>query len=312
VDELLRNADVAMYAAKAGGKDRYELFRPDMHADMLQRLELEAELRQAADRGQLVLHHQPILELASGRITRFEALVRWDHPTKGLLAPSAFIPLAEENGMIGSIGGWVLLEACRQARHWQERFPDASPLGVHVNLSGRQLEDPGLVGEVSHALELSGLAPRLLTLEITETVLVTEVEAMSRRLTELKALGVRLAIDDFGIGYSSLSYLRRFRIDMLKMDKAFVDGLGRDQEDAALAHAIIKLSHTLRLRCVAEGIEEAEQAASLAALGCHDGQGYLFSPPLAAAAMTELLERTLADGGFFLPAAAPAAQAAAR
>ncbi|MET0833479.1 MAG: EAL domain-containing protein [Actinomycetota bacterium] len=302
-DELLRNADVAMYAAKAGGKDRYELFRPDMHEDMLQRLELEAELRHVADRDQLVLHYQPIIELVSGRITRVEALVRWDHPTKGLLPPPAFIPLAEEQGLIGPIGNWVLLQACLQARRWQDQFPDAPPLSVHVNLSGRQLEEQRLVGEVAQALETSRLSPRQLTLEITESVLVSDVEAMSTRLRELKGLGVLLAIDDFGTGYSSLSYLRRFPIDMLKIDKAFVDGIGKGREDTALAHAIVKLSHTLQLHTVAEGIEQAEQAAHLASLGCQDGQGFLFARPLNPEAMTELLAKSLADGGFYLPAA---------
>jgi diguanylate cyclase (GGDEF)-like protein/PAS domain S-box-containing protein len=304
VEELLRNADVAMYAAKAGGKDRFELFHPDMHEDMLQRLELEAELRHAAGRDQLVLHYQPIVELVSGRITRVEALVRWDHPTRGLLPPAAFIPLAEEQGLIGPIGAWVLLQSCLQARRWQDQFPDAPPLSIHVNLSGRQLEERALVGEVVHALELSRLSPRLLTLEITESVLVTDIEAMSARLRELKGLGVLLAIDDFGTGYSSLSYLRRFPIDMLKIDKAFVDGIGQGREDTALAHAIVKLSHTLQLHAVAEGIEQAEQAAHLAALGCQDGQGYLFARPLVASAMTELLARSLADGGFYLPTTA--------
>ena len=303
-EELLRNADVAMYAAKAGGKDRYELFRPDMHEDMLQRLELETELRHAADRDQLVLHYQPIVELVSGRITRVEALVRWEHPTKGLLPPSAFIPLAEEQGLIGPIGNWVLLQACLQARRWQDQFPDAPPLSVHVNLSGRQLEEQQLVGEVVQALETARLSPRLHTLEITESVLVSDIEAMSTRLRELKGLGVLLAIDDFGTGYSSLSYLRRFPIDMLKIDKAFVDGIGRGREDTALAHAIIKLSHTLQLHAVAEGIEEPEQATNLVTLGCRDGQGFYFSRPLPTAAMTELLGKTLADGGFYLPVAA--------
>jgi diguanylate cyclase (GGDEF)-like protein/PAS domain S-box-containing protein len=178
-EELLRNADVAMYAAKAGGKDRYELFRPDMHEDMLQRLELEAELRHVADRDQLVLHYQPIVELVSGRITRVEALVRWDHPTKGLLPPPAFIPLAEEQGLIGPIGDWVLLQACLQARRWQDQFPDAPPLSMHVNLSGRQLEEPRLIGEVVKALETARLSPRLLTLEITESMLVTDIESIA-------------------------------------------------------------------------------------------------------------------------------------
>jgi diguanylate cyclase (GGDEF)-like protein/PAS domain S-box-containing protein len=308
VEELLRNADVAMYAAKAGGKDRYELFRPDMHEDMLQRLELEAELRHAADRDQLVLHYQPIVELVSGRITRVEALVRWDHPSKGLLPPPAFIPLAEEQGMIGPIGNWVLLQACLQARRWQDQFPEAPPLSVHVNLSGRQLEDQSLVGEVVKALETSRLSPRLLTLEITESVLVTDIETMSARLRELKGLGVLLAIDDFGTGYSSLSYLRRFPVDMLKIDKAFVDGIGQGREDTALANAIVKLSHTLQLHTVAEGIEQAGHAAHLATLGCQDGQGFHFARPLPTAGMTELLAKSLADGAFHLPTTAQPAR----
>jgi diguanylate cyclase (GGDEF)-like protein/PAS domain S-box-containing protein len=310
-DELLRNADVAMYAAKAGGKDRYELFRPEMHTDMLQRLELLTELAGAADRDELVLHYQPIVDLMSGRITRLEALVRWDHPTRGLIGPLEFIPLAEEQGLIGPIGRWVLLEACRQARRWQDQFPDAPALAVHVNLSGRQLQEPSLVEEVVEALEATGLLARLLTLEITETVLMADTEVMSRRLRELKGLGVHLAIDDFGTGYSSLSYLRRFPIDMLKIDKAFVDGIGRGREDNTLAHAIVNLSHTLQLHTIAEGIELPEQATHLAALGCQDGQGYHFARPLAAAAMTALFEQTQAEGGFFLPVAAPTSEAMA-
>jgi diguanylate cyclase (GGDEF)-like protein/PAS domain S-box-containing protein len=310
-EELLRNADVAVYEAKTGGKDRYELFRPDMHADMLQRLELEAELRHAVDRDELVLHYQPIVELASGRITRVEALVRWAHPTRGLLTPAAFVPLAEEQGMIGPIGRWVLLEACREARDWRERFPDAPALGVHVNLSGKQLEQEGLVAEVAKALKGSGLEPGLLTLEITETVLMADTETMSRRLRELKSLGVGLAIDDFGTGYSSLSYLRRFPIDMLKIDKGFIDGIGEGREESALANAIINLSHTLQLHTIAEGIERPEQAAMLVALGCDDGQGYHFSRPLAPQALRALLEQTAREDGFLLVAPAPATQAVA-
>jgi len=310
-EELLRNADVAMYEAKTGGKDRYELFRPDMHADMLQRLELEAELRHAVDRDELVLHYQPIVELASGRITRVEALVRWAHPTRGLLTPAAFVPLAEEQGMIGPIGRWVLLEACREARDWRERFPDAPALGVHVNLSGKQLQQEGLVAEVAKALKGSGLEPGLLTLEITETVLMADTETMSRRLRELKSLGVGLAIDDFGTGYSSLSYLRRFPIDMLKIDKGFIDGIGEGREESALANAIINLSHTLQLHTIAEGIERPEQAAKLVALGCDDGQGYHFSRPLAPQALRALLEQTAREDGFLLVAPAPATQAVA-
>ena len=249
-----------------------------------------------------MLHYQPIVELSSGRITSVEALVRWQHPTRGLLGPLAFIPLAEEQGIIGPIGRWVLSEACRQARRWQDRFQGVPPLSMHVNLSGRQLQQPGLIAEVAQALEASAMEPGLLTMEITETVLMADTETVSQRLQDLKQLGVRLAIDDFGTGYSSLSYLRRFPIDMLKIDKAFVDGIGGEREDAALAHAIINLSHALALHTIAEGIELPEQAASLAALGCHDGQGYHFSRPLAREAMDELLERTVGPGGFMLTA----------
>jgi EAL domain-containing protein (putative c-di-GMP-specific phosphodiesterase class I) len=283
-----------------------------MHTDMLQRLELQAELAHAAERDELVLHYQPIVDLTSGRITRVEALVRWAHPTRGLIAPAGFVPLAEEQGLIGPIGRWVLQEACRQVRRWQAQFPGAPPLAVHVNLSGRQLlQEQDLVAEVVRALEDSGLPPRLLTLEITETVLMADTEAMSRRLRELKGLGVHLAIDDFGTGYSSLSYLRRFPIDMLKIDKAFVDGIGRGREDDALAHAIVNLCQTLQLHTIAEGIEHAEQATHLAALGCRDGQGYHFARPLTPAAMTALFEQTHAEGGFFLPIETPAPQAMA-
>ena len=269
-------------------------------ADMLQRLELETELRHAVDRGELVLHYQPIVELTSGRITRVEALVRWAHPTRGLLGPLAFVPLAEEQGMIGPIGRWVLQEACRQARCWQDQFPAAPPLSMHVNLSGRQLQQADLIAEVAQALEAAVLEPELLTLEITETVLMADVDTVSQRLHDLKQLGVLLAIDDFGTGYSSLSYLRRFPIDMLKIDKAFVDRIGEGREDVALAHAIVNLSHTLNLHTIAEGIELPEQAVNLAGLGCQDGQGYHFARPLAPEAMTGLLEQTLAPGGFLL------------
>ena len=295
-DELLRNADVAMYAAKAQGKDRYELFQPHMHADMLHRLELEADLRRAVERDELVLHYQPIVELATGRITGVEALVRWAHPTKGLLAPAAFVPLAEEQGLIGPIGRWVLHEACWQARRWQADHPDLPGLGMHVNLSSRQLDQPGLVGEVGHALEASGLEAGLLTLEITETVLMADTDTMSARLADLKGLGVRLAIDDFGTGYSSLSYLRRFPVDVLKIDKAFVDGIDNGTQDATLAHAIVNLSRTLGLEAIAEGIERADQVRLLIAFGCGTGQGHHFAKALSPRAMGLLLDEAGSHG----------------
>jgi EAL domain-containing protein (putative c-di-GMP-specific phosphodiesterase class I) len=275
-----------------------------MHADVLQRLELEADLRHAVDRGELVLHYQPIVDLRSGRVTGVEALVRWAHPTRGLLPPAAFVPLAEEQGMIGPIGRWVLEEACRQARRWPDQLPGGPALVMHGNQSGRQLHQE-LTGEVAHALEASGLDAGALCLEITETVLMADTDASADRLRDLKGLGVRLAIDDFGTGYSSLNYLRRFPIDTLKIDKAFVDGIGLGSEDAAVAQAILNLSQTLHLEAIAEGIERPEQAAHLVAFGCHVGQGFHFSKPLAAAALGRLLRELRSDGG--LPPPTPPA-----
>ena len=294
-----------MYAAKAGGKDRYELFHPDMHEDMLQRLELEAELRHVADRDQLVLHYQPIVELVSGRITRVEALVRWDHPTKGLLPPPAFIPLAEEQGLIGPIGRRVLLQACLQARRWQDQFPDAPPLSVHVNLSGRQLEEQQLVGEVVKALETARLAPRLLTLEITESVLVSDIEAMRARLRELKGLGVHLAIDDFGTDYSSLSYLRRFPIDMLKIDKAFVDGIGRGREETALAHAIVKAQPHPPAPCRGRGHRGARAGGQPGRPRLPGRAGLPLRAPADRGGHDRAARQDPADGGVYLPNGRP-------
>ena len=216
--------------------------------------------------------------------------MRWAHPTKGLLGPGAFIALAEERGIVASIGRWVLHEACQQARRWQDEFPER-PLAMHVNLSGKQLGQPELVGEVARALEAARLDPSLLVLEMTETVLLEDSQATVARLQQLKALGIRLAIDDFGTGYSSLNYLRQVPIEILKIDKAFVDGVAKGTEAAALAHAVIRLCHTLRLRAIAEGVEQARQAAELLALGCHEAQGYHFGRPAPAEEIGRLLRR---------------------
>ncbi|HEU4628594.1 MAG TPA: EAL domain-containing protein [Gemmatimonadaceae bacterium] len=282
VEQVLRNADLAMYRAKAAGRGGHQVFEPGMHAAVLQRLELEADLRRAVERGELQLVYQPIVELDGGRTTGVEALVRWQHPSRGLVAPPAFIPLAEETGLIVPIGRWVLAEACRQARRWQLDAPDNRTLTLSVNISGRQLLDPALTGDVATALADSGLDPALLTLEITESVLMQDTEATLATLHQLKTLGVRLAIDDFGTGYSSLSYLQRFPIDVLKIDKAFIDGVARGGSDAVLARTIVTLAGMLQLTTVAEGVEHAEQHSHLLALGCARGQGYLFARPLAA------------------------------
>jgi diguanylate cyclase (GGDEF)-like protein/PAS domain S-box-containing protein len=288
--ELLRNADVAMYQAKEGGKGCARVFEPAMHAAIVERLTLAADLRHAVDRGELRLLYQPIVELESGRLTGVEALVRWQHPDRGLVAPAVFIPLAEEVGMIVPVGRWVLVEACRQLRSFDGLVspgagPDRGGLTMSINLSGLQLQDPELVAHVAGALAEAGVAPARVVLEITESVLMRHAEETIATLHALKALGVRLAIDDFGTGYSSLSYLQRFPVDVLKIDKAFVDGVARGGSDAALARAIIALGDSLGLRTVAEGIEHPEQWAQLAALGCGHGQGYLFARPLTAAAL---------------------------
>ena len=289
VEELLRNADIAMYAAKRAGKARFEFFEPAMHVAALDRLDLEADLRRAVAAQEFVLHYQPVLSLASERIVGLEALVRWAHPTRGVLGPAEFIKLAEETGLIVAIGGLVLDEACRSAKAWQERYPSATPLTIGVNLSGRQLQDPGLLASVEETLRATGLDPTNLVLEITETVMMQDTDTSIARLEELTRLGVRIAIDDFGTGYSSLSYLRRFPIDILKVDKSFVDGVADDPDAAVLAEAIISFGATLQLSTLAEGIETVDQRDRLRAMGCELGQGFHFAKPLPAAEIDRLL-----------------------
>ena len=276
-DELLRNADVAMYIAKSQGKGCVRVFEASMHDALVERLELETELEQAVERAQLVLHYQPIVQLDTGGIVGFEALVRWQHPERGLLAPAAFIPLAEETGQVLPIDRWVLLQACTQARQWQLDGLTGDDFEVSVNLSTRQLEDDQVVDMVALALEVSGLAPACLVLEVTESFVLRDEVAGARRLRALRELGVRLAIDDFGTGYSSLSYLRQLPVDILKIDRSFVDGLGHDEGDASLVVTIISLAHSLGLETIAEGVENETQRDSLVALGCPQGQGWLFA-----------------------------------
>ena len=279
-EELLRNADVAMYRAKAAGKGRWALFEPSMRAEVLERIELEADLQKAVERDELEVHYQPLVRLEDGSLEAFEALVRWRHPTRGLVMPLHFIPMAEETGLIVEIGAHVLEVACRQAAEWG--------VSVSVNLSGRQLERPELVDTVAGVLARTGLPAERLWLEITETVLMHDTEATIERLEALRALGLLLAVDDFGTGYSSLRYLRRFPIDLLKMAKPFVDGLA-SREGAALARTIIELGASLGLRTVAEGIEGAPELAQLQRLGCELGQGYLFARPLTSSQATDWL-----------------------
>ncbi len=295
-EELLRNADTAMYAAKGAGKARWAEFEPAMRDGTTDRLRLETDLRQAIDRDQLTLLYQPIMRLPDNAMVGVEALVRWRHPSRGLVSPAQFIPLAEETGLIVSIGRWVLREACRQARAWQLRHPARPPLGLNVNLSARQLRHCGLVAEVAEALGDSGLDARQLVLEITETTLVGSDEEVTATLAALRRLGVRFALDDFGTGYSSLSHLHRFPIDVVKIDKSFIDVVTGSPDQTAVTRAIIQIGQTLDLETVAEGIEAAGQASRLAELGCLLGQGYHFARPLEPEAVSALLDGPVATG----------------
>ncbi len=289
-DDLVRNADVAMYVAKTRGKGQVAFFEPAMHKAALDRLVVEADLRTAIDREEFFLQYQPIVQLTTGQIVGAEALVRWISRDRGLVSPMSFIPIAEETGLIVPLGRWVLRRACREAARWvRER---KQPLRISVNLSGRQLQDASIVEDVASALEESGLDPSLLTLEITESMLMQHTDVSMTRLTALKALGISLAIDDFGTGYSSLSYLQRYPIDILKIDKAFVDVMDKDGDGTdgpVLASAIVALGETLRMNTVAEGIETEAQRARLIGLGCELGQGYLFSRPVDAEDFVGLL-----------------------
>jgi len=286
-DELIRNADMAMYLAKHDGKACVRRYEPSLHHAALDRLELEADLRRALDRDELVVHYQPTVQIRDRAIVGFEALVRWQHPRRGLLAPMEFIPLAEETGLITDIGRWVLNAACRQTFRWQRRHD--RELTIAVNVSARQLRDTQLVEDVRDALAQAGLAPQSLTLEITESVLMDNSDAAIARLHELKALGIRLAIDDFGTGYSSLNYLRALPVDIVKIDKVFIDGVASDTEARGLIRAIMSMAETLDLQAVAEGVESLDQALRLEQLGSSLVQGYYYAQPLSVPAADAVL-----------------------
>jgi diguanylate cyclase (GGDEF)-like protein/PAS domain S-box-containing protein len=289
VSQLLHTADVAMYTAKEQGKGLYEVYGPSMHATLTERLDLERDFREAVENEHFELRYQPIISLKTGRIRGLEALVRWRHPRRGILEPASFIQLAEDTGLIVPIGREVLRQACAQARSWQQRFRLAPPVTMAVNVSARQLTDPGLIDDVITALTESGLPPSLLVLELTESVLVDENEATASRLRELRAHGVQIAIDDFGTGYASLSYLRRLPIDILKVDRVFVREIVPGSSGAAFAEAIVAMGRSLGLTPVAEGIETAEQAGELTRMGCDLAQGYRFAPPQDPDRIAELL-----------------------
>jgi EAL domain-containing protein (putative c-di-GMP-specific phosphodiesterase class I) len=277
---LLRDADVAMYRAKHAGKACWVVYDEEMRTAAMERLQLESDLVHALEDGQLRLLFQPVIEVESDALVGFEALLRWDHPTLGMVPPDTFIPITEENGMIVPIGAWVLQEACHRAVQWQRAHPAHADLSISVNVSARQVASPDLLVHVAEAIAASGIEPSRLVLEMTETSLVHDPVAAADRLRALRRLGVRLAIDDFGTGYSSLSYLRQFPVDILKIDRSFVSTIDDPAEVPAIVRALLDLGRTLGLAMVAEGVEDAIQLDHLRDERCDYAQGYLFARPL--------------------------------
>jgi diguanylate cyclase (GGDEF)-like protein len=289
-DLILRDADTAMYRAKDAGKSCYELFDLEMHSRAVIRMRLENDLRRAVERNEFCVYYQPIMSVETGRLSGFEALVRWQHPERGLVAPSEFIPVAEETGMIGQLGSWILEESCRQMHAWHQEHPANRALTMNVNLSSKQLIQSGLVQEVSDILKRTGLGARSLKLEITESVVMENAELAATMLKQLSDLNVHLCIDDFGTGYSSLSYLHRFPVDTLKIDRSFVNRIEEKDENVEIVRTIATLARNLGMEVVAEGVESEDQLACLKALRCEYAQGYLFSRALTADAAYAFME----------------------
>jgi diguanylate cyclase (GGDEF)-like protein len=287
---LIRDADAAMYRAKESGRARCVLFDAEMRAGAVQRLEVERELRDALDRDELTLHYQPVVSLRTGEISSLEALVRWQHPVRGLLDPADFVGIAEDSGLIEPIGRWVQERASRQVLEWHHQRPDARPLDVAVNLSARQVAHRDLPATIEEVISLTGIDPVHLVLEITESVLVEESATAISSLEALNELGVRLVLDDFGTGYSSLAYLNRFPFHALKIDRSFVDALGMEQERTAIVEAIIGMARALSLDVIAEGVENDVQLAELRRLGCDYAQGHLFHAAMPAREVTRLID----------------------
>jgi diguanylate cyclase (GGDEF)-like protein len=297
--DLLRDADIAMYRAKWGGRSRYIVFECGMADAVQSRMELEMDLRVALENGEFFLAFQPTFKLSDMSPTGLEALIRWNSPTRGIVQPDDFIPLLEETGLIVDIGSWVLDQACAQAAAWRA---DGFPVGIAVNVSARQLDSDRIVADVNNALSDSGLEPQALTLEITETTLMRDAKETLRRLTEIKRLGVRIAIDDFGTGYSSLGHLRQFPVDALKIDRSFITGLAHNLEGESLIHTLVQLGKALSIETIAEGIEQANELSLLQDEQCDGGQGFLFARPLDIAATEEFLRRWVKDGDQASPA----------
>jgi diguanylate cyclase (GGDEF)-like protein len=279
-EDLLRDADTAMYRAKALGKGRYEVFDPAMHLRAVTRLQVETDLRRAVEREEFRLHYQPIIAIEGGYVFAVEALVRWQHPTRGLVPPLEFIPVTEETGLIVPLGEWVLREACRQMWHWEQELGALAPHMMSVNLSSKQFMQHDLIDKVKEILGETGLDPRRLGLDLTESVVMENADSTTVMLTQLTELHIHLSIDDFGTGYSSLSYLHRFPIEALKIDRSFIRRMGAQGENLEIVRTILTLAHSLGMTVVAEGVETAEQLRQLKDLGCEYAQGYLFSRPV--------------------------------
>ena len=300
-EDILRDADTAMYRAKILGKARHEVFNKDMHAHAINLLLMETDLRHALERQELSLHYQPVVSLKTNSLIGFEALVRWQHPQRGSVAPAEFIPIAEETGLIIPVGRWVLREACRQMRQWQKQFSSDPPLYISVNLSGKQFTQSDLITQIIQTLQETGLDPRILKLEITESVVMENIATAISMLQQLRAVGVEVSIDDFGTGYSSLSYLHRLPIDTLKIDRSFVSQMTQNDENTEIVRTIVTLAKSLELGVVAEGVETPEQLAQLRLLKCDGGQGYLFSVPLDAEAAEALIRKRARGKATFAP-----------
>jgi len=288
-EDLLRDADTAMYRAKSRGKARHEIFDKTMHVRAVDQLRLETDLRRAVERKEFLLHYQPIVLLKTGKITGFEALLRWQQPHRGLIMPGEIIPMAEETGLIIPIGQWVIEEACHQLQLWHKMYRSDPPLTISVNLSGKQFSQTDLIEQLARILAETGLDPACLKLEITESVVMENAEFAIPMLLQLKQLNLKLEIDDFGTGYSSLSYLHRFPIDALKIDQSFVSRITPAGENLEIIRTIISLGRSLNMSVIAEGVEKPEQRDHLKALGCHYAQGFLFSRPVDVDQATKLV-----------------------
>ncbi len=284
---LLKNADIAMYRAKEQGRNNYQFYSSQMNKHTFERLAMESSLRKATERGEFLLHYQPKLHLETGAITGVEALIRWRHPDLGMVSPAQFIQLAEETGLIGKIGEWVLRTACEQGRKWREA--GLPPFRIAVNLSARQFAQKHLLADVARVLDETGVPTDSLEFEITESLVMQNPEHATQMLHKLRAMGITLSIDDFGTGYSSLGYLKRFPINCVKIDRSFIKDIPNDKDDMAITRGVIALGHSLRLKVVAEGVETQEQQDFLHENGCDEMQGYLFSKPLIADDVTRLL-----------------------